>query len=304
MKYVIYLLALLLSPVIEAQTILKPTDALWKAIEDKNQKQAKAFVTGDVPALMKNYWDWAVMMPEHSATRYYPDAIKDYYAQWFSLAKMNSCSKTIYEVIDHDGYALETGTFIQNYTLRGGKPYNYNGKYMVLWRTSSKLFDSPWIAAEIWGANAPFDDAVLPQIKDKDQAVEKRLTGSDLEKEVKQRNDIIARLVKERKGGEHAQLFLPDAIYMTYYTPMLIGIDKIRPYFVEHEKPGDVIINSLFLDASLVMETKDGAIEFGLYSVGYTAGGHNGMVNGKSINVWKHDKNGVLMLYRQMVNHN
>ncbi|AWH86171.1 hypothetical protein HYN59_14105 [Flavobacterium album] len=305
MKYKFFFLMIILTGYAgQAQIIIKPTDALWKAIQDKNQKHAKAFVSGDIPALMETYWNWGVVMPEHSATRYYPDAIKDYYKQWLSLAKMNNFTKTTYEVIDYDGYALETGTFTQNYTLKGGKPYNYTGKYMVLWRTSSKLFDSPWIAAEIWGSNTPFDDAVLPQITDEGAVVLRdRLTNSDIEKEVKGRNAIIAKLVKERKGGEHANMFLPDAIYMTYYTPMLVGIDKIRPYFTEHEKPGDVTIDSLLLDASLVMETKDGAIEFGFYSVGYTASGRSGMVNGKSINVWKRDKNGALMMFRQMVNH-
>lgn len=304
MKYKTLLFILVLVPVnVLSQNILKPTDALWKAISEKNDKQAKAFVAGNTVVMKELYWDWAVMMPEHSVTRYYPEAISDYYNQWFSLAKMNSCSKTILEVIDYDGYALETGTFTQNYILKGGKRYTYTGKYMVLWRISSKLFDSPWIAAEIWGANAPFDDAILPQIKDTDLTIQRRLTGTEIEKEVKSRNNIIAKLVKERKGAEHAALFLPDAVYMTYYTPVLNGSDKIKAYFTEHEKPGDVTINTLLLDALLVMETKDGAIEFGVYSVGFTSGSYTGMVNGKSINVWKRDKDGVLMLYRQMVNH-
>jgi ketosteroid isomerase-like protein len=297
------LMLLLLSVTALSQSILKPTDPLWKAITEKNDKQARAFLAGDTGKMKELYWDWAVMMPEHSVTRYYPQAIADYYKQWFSLAKMNTCSKTTLEVIDYNGFALETGAFTQSFTLNGGKPYTYTGKYMVLWRISSKLFDSPWIAAEIWGANAPFDDAELPQIKDTELTIERRLTGTELEKEVKSRNNIIAKLVKERKGAEHADLFLPDAAYMTYYTPILNGSEKIKAYFTAHEKPGDVTINTLLLDASLVMETKDGAIEFGFYSVGFTSGSYTGMVNGKSINVWKRNKDGVLMLYRQMVNH-
>lgn len=34
--------------------------------------------------------------------------------------------------------------------------------------------------------------------------------------EVRGRNEIIGRLVTERKGNEHADIFLPDTIYMTY----------------------------------------------------------------------------------------
>ena len=123
--------------------------------------------------------------------------------------------------------------------------------------------------------------------------------------EIRGRNAIIGKLVTERKGGEHADLFLPDAIYMTYYTPMLVGIDNIRRYFIEHERPGEVAIDSLALSTGNIypMDGGDLQLEQGFYVVDWRAGGDSGTVRGKSLNLWKRNQDGTLMLYRQAVNH-
>ena len=304
MKKLILLLALTTGLLANAQQ-LKPAAALWKHIEAKNDLFARAFVSGDMVIITGAYTQQAVLMPEHNSMRYYPDAIKDFYKQWLDAVTVKSFKKNIYEVEDLGGYALEIGTFTQNFTLKEGKPYDYTGKYMVLWQTGNNLNNPPLIAAEIWGANAPFDNAALPKIAGTHTPPEnnKPALNKKLEAEVKSRNKIIGRLVTERKGGEHARFFLPDAIYMTYYTPMLVGSSNITPYFVEHEKPGTLKIDALAINTGTVIETKKAVIEFGFYRVDWSDGAAKGTVTGKSINVWKRDKTGTLMLYRQMVNH-
>jgi ketosteroid isomerase-like protein len=283
---------------------LTPKDALWKQIEAKNTALAKAFIAGDTNGLQSQYMQWAVMMPEHSTIRKGETSIKKYYTEWLSQAKMNSYSKTIIEVQDLDGWALEIGTFVQNFTLTGAQPFEYKGKYMVFWRTSAKLETSPFIAAEIWGANDYINDANFPVINDSPAPRWESITNEELKYEVISRNQHIGRLVIERKGAEHAALFMPDAIYMTYYNPMLVGIDSIKPYFTEHEKPGTLKIETLELTTNDLYNTAAGpVIEFGSYKVDWTDGDAKGSVTGKSINVWKRDATGMLMMYRQMVNH-
>ncbi len=255
--------------------------------------------------MMKNYRDGALLFPEHSMLRKSTAAIQDYYSQWLTEAKVNSYSKTILEIQDFNGYALEIGTFAENFTKKDAHPYAYTGKYLVVWRTGSRNGSELYIASEIWGANAAFDDSSLPQINDKGLTITKEVPfDKALEKEVRQRNALIKQLVTDRKGEEHSLLFLPDAMYMTYYTPILSGIEAIRPYFIEHEKPGDVVINSVNLDTYNVFETPgDIIIEYGFYTVGYSYKSDKGTVSGKSINIWKRNKSGQLMLYRQAVNH-
>lgn len=296
-------LMILFSIVLHAQQ-LTPKDALWKQIEAKNTALSKAFIAGDTKLLQSQYMQWAVMMPEHSTTRKGETGIKQYYIEWLSQAKMNSYSKNIVEVQDLDGWALEIGTFIQNFTLTGGQPFEYKGKYMVFWRTSAKLETSPFIAAEIWGANDYINDANFPVINDSPAPHWESISNEKLKNELMSRNQLIGRLVTERKGGEHAALFMPNAIYMTYYTPMLVGMDKIKPYFIEHEKPGTLKIETLELTTNDLYTTAAGpVIEFGSYKVDWSDGDAKGTVAGKSINVWKRDAGGTLMMYRQMVNH-
>jgi ketosteroid isomerase-like protein len=265
---------------------------------------AKAFIAGKTKELQSQYMQWAVMMPEHSTTRKGKTNIKKYYTEWLSQAKMNSYSKTIVEVQDFDGWALEIGTFTQNFTLTGGQPFEYNGKYMVFWRTSAKLETSPFIAAEIWGANDYINDTDFPVINDSPAPHWDSIANEKLKNEVVSRNRVIGRLVTERKGADHAALFMPDGIYMTYYTPILVGMDKIKPYFTEHEKPGTLKIEALELATNDLYTTTAGpVIEFGSYRVDWSDGDAKGTVTGKSINVWKRDATGTLMMYRQMVNH-
>lgn len=283
---------------------LTSKDLLWKQIEAKNATISKAFCSGDVMGIIAEYMQDASIMPEHSTTRKGKNDIKQYYTDWLAGAKMLHYTKTILEIHDLDGWALEIGTFSQDFKIHNGKGFNYAGKYMVLWRVQQKLDTSPFIAAEIWGANDYIDDDHFPIINDIPKPAKETITDKTLEKEIIGRNQVIAQLVTERKGAEHAKLFMPDAIYMTYYTPMLIGMDKIKAYFIEHEKPGTLKIDTLELTTDALYATAAGPIvEFGSYKVDWTDGDAKGTVMGKSINVWKRDATGTLMLYRQMVNH-
>lgn len=276
---------------------------LQERLEISNHAFSEAFVAEDLAAVKSHYADDAVLMPEHSMARYGKDAIEDYYRQWFGEAKIDSLRKTPYEALDYGDYTIETGTFVQAYTKDGSQPYEYSGKYMVLWATGG---DEPLIVSELWGANAPFDDAALPVVEDGAPATE-RVFRNDarIAEEIRGRNAIIGKLVTERKGNEHADLFLPDAIYMTYYTPMLIGIDDIRRYFIEHERPGEVAIDSLALSTGNIYPMDGGnlQLEQGFYVVDWRAGNDSGTVRGKSLNLWKRNQDGTLMLYRQAVNH-
>ena len=276
---------------------------LREQLEIRNQEFSEAFVGEDVATVMGHYVDGAMLMPEHSAARYGQDSIEDYYRQWFGAAAIDRFRKTIHETLDFGNYAIETGTFVQTFTKDGAQPYDYSGKYMVVWAIDGK---QPRIVSELWGANAPFDDAMLPDIEDGAPVTDRRFPNdAKVAEEIGRRNALIDMLVTERKGSEHADLFLPDALYMTYYTPMLVGIENIRPYFVEHEKPGVVIIESLDLSTGNIYPMEDGnlQLEQGFYKAAWRAGNDSGTVTGKSLNLWKRDKGGTLMLYRQAVNH-
>lgn len=277
--------------------------SLRERLETRNRAFSEAFVGEDLTAVIGYYADGAMLMPEHSTARYGKDSIQGYYRQWFDGVAVGGLRKTVHEVLDYGNYAVETGNFVQTYSKSGAQPYDYAGKYMVVWAVDG---EQARIVSELWGANAPFDDAVLPLIEDAPPVTTRTFSNdAKVAEEIGGRNAVIGRLVTERKGEEHAGLFLPDAIYLTYYTPMLVGIENIRPYFIEHERPGGVTIESLDLSAANIIPIDDGKLQLeqGFYRVAWRAGGDSGTVTGKSLNLWKRDQDGTLMLYRQAVNH-
>ncbi|WP_433830093.1 YybH family protein [Flavobacterium anhuiense] len=279
------------------------TDAsIRKQIENYNAAFAVALVENNKNAVSKSYTDQSVLMPEHSRQRVGKKAIAGFYEQWLTQAKVNSYEKTIFELQDFGDYVLEIGNFTENLHLKDLKPYVYSGKYMVVWKKAVK--NKMTIAAEIWGANSYFDDRFIPEIDDSHVVPTKGFTSSDkLISEVIEKNASIKNLVQNRMGAEHAKMFMPDAMYLTYYMPILSGEKDITAYFTEHEKPGTLKIEQISIQTSGVIVAKKAIIEFGFYNVGWRDGTNHGNVKGKSINVWKRNDKGELMLFRQMVNH-
>lgn len=278
--------------------------SIKKQIEDYNGSFAIAFAKGNQDDLVKAYTDQTIFMPEHSRQRIGIKPIRDFYKQWLKQAKVTSYQKTILELQDFGNYVLEIGTFNEDLNLNEQKAFSYIGKYAVLWKKSSKKGMSPTIAAEIWGSSSYFDDKNIPDINDIEIPKTKKYIPTDkLTVEVKERNKTIKELVQNRQGAEHAKMFMPDAMYLTYYTPILSGKNEITDYFTEHEKPGTLRIEQISIETSNIIYAQKAIVEFGFYNVDWRDGENSGNVKGKSINVWKKDSNAELMLFRQIVNH-
>ncbi|RYJ39022.1 hypothetical protein NU08_1860 [Flavobacterium anhuiense] len=282
----------------------KSDSVIKKQIEEYNTSFANVFIKGNQGDLAKAYTDETIFMPEHSRQRLGRKAIEAFYEQWLAQAKINSYQKTILELQDFGNYVLEIGTFAENLSLNGQNAFSYSGKYSVLWAKPSKKNQLLTIAAEIWGSASYFDDKNIPNIDDAAIPPTKEYISSDkLTLEVKERNNNIKKLVQNRQGAEHAKMFMPDAMYLTYYTPILSGEKEITAYFTEHEKPGTLRIEQISILTSNIIFTQKAIVEFGFYNVDWSDGDRNGNVKGKSINVWKRNGDGELMLFRQMVNH-
>lgn len=305
MKLPVVLLSLsllqLISPIAHADG--NDPRALQSAIEQRNAEFAQALVGEDLAAVLARYDSEAMLMPEHAGSRLGSTAIAGYYQQWMAASQTRDYTRGVHEVLDFGTHAVETGQFVQTLAKADAPPYRYAGKYMVVWSIAG---DRPRVIAELWGSDTPFDRDALPVI-DAAPAIGPEHFSNDaaLQREIGQRNALIGTLVSERKGAEHAGLFLPDAIYLTYYTPMRIGMAAIRDYFIAHERPGDVGIDAVNLrSGGIVPIGRDPLwLEHGFYSVDWRAGGDRGTVTGKSLNLWKRDQAGTLMLYRQAVNH-
>ena len=273
------------------------------AVAARNAEWTRAAAMVDLVALSKHYADDATVMPEHARVRRGRTHIQAYLQQWWQHAGVSGWERHTESLEQAGDYLLEIGRYAQRLQRTDATVVDYTGKYLAVWRTSP---DGLQVVAELWGSNSPFERALLPELEAPAAIPAAIDTASEPVKHaLAERNARITTLVRERRGAEHAELFTDDAAYLTYYTPPLRGMAAIRGYFVEHERPGAVTIDAIAIDSDGVRTLVADALylEEGRYRVGWRAGGDSGVVEGKSLNLWKRDATGDWKLYRQAVNH-
>lgn len=305
-KYLLIVILLLFSAKSAAQKTINQNVKEWKdKLQSINNRIEDAFESKTINDIMKYYDDKEpTCMPEYYKTLYTKNGIAYYYQQWFDNVTIKNYKRDIYEVLVIKNYLIEIGHFTNNFITHDGILFDYEGKYMNVWRIEKN--QDLTLISEIWGSDTPIDKSVFSFLKSQASDPQPLRATKSLSEEVKSRNDLIAKYVKKREGEKHAtEMFTNDAIYMTYDTPMLIGMENIKPYFIEHEKPNEVSIDFLEIKTSTMIALGNFVIEYGYYHVDVSWDKKKGQayVTGKSTNLWKRDENGVLKLYRQMVNH-
>lgn len=263
----------------------------------------RALTEENISLLMDHYADDAVLMPEYHQALYNKNEIRHYYEARFMASNTSGHTRIPYSTEELGDYRIETGTFAYTFQLTGKAPFAYRGKYIIVWRTDQHT--NPKIISEIWGSVDYIERSILSFSTIKNthyRLAPEPVVETPEAKQIHDRNAFISRCVKTRDGATLADTYSNDAIYMPYYSPMLIGKEKITAYYLEHENPA-VTIDSVQIKASRILISGAYAIVDGRYGVKWRSGNDSGLVTGKSINIWKRKEDGVFMLYRQMSNH-
>lgn len=293
--------ALLAFTVIYAGAQPQNETGLHQQLSILNKRIAKAAIEKNLDETLNCFLEDAVYMPEYHPAIYGKPGIITYFKSWLDSTTIISLDKAIVDIQSFGEFVIETGTFLQQYKCRSDSITLYNGKYLTVWKRSA---DKLMIVSEIRGAAEPVSRDQFSFIRGQAYSNPEPVADNELNREVAARNKRITELVKNRQGEKHAvEFFLPDAIYLTYDSPMFVGLDRIKAYFSEHEKPGDVLIDSLIISAAKIIDAGAILIEYGYYYIEVAWDGGKGNFRGKSTNIWKRDNEGRLMLYRQMVNH-
>lgn len=264
----------------------------------------EAFLHSREEQLQAYYSSQVVVMPEFHNILYGCKSTGSYYNHWLKSTTYNKLSRNIADVQTAGNYAIEAGNYQHRFVKTGTDTITYNAKYLRVWDLRNKK--APLIIAEVWGSINWFDRSILPQIPDSPSAPPTSSADKGTVSQITERNALIKRFVIARDGLSHAKLFAEDAIYMPYYENMHIGIDSVKAYFVRHERPDNLTIDSLQILYANMIDLGGGVVlENGFYKVRWhtaedPAGGTG---SGKSINVWKKNEEGEWMMFRQMVNH-
>ncbi len=269
-------------------------------VNQYNQAFEKAWAGKDADRLAAMYDADAVIMPEYH-TRVAGVSVKKYYTQWFGLTFHNKLEKKTYAVLDAGDYVLETGTLQQSFKRADSSEFSYKGKYIQVWRKHHN--GSLKLVSQIWGNAAWYDKNKLPVI----EGVPYHPPGpfpliSAAAKKIDANNRAIADLVKTRNGAAFSQYYTENAIYMPYYSPMIIGRDSIHAYYQVHEDP-KTKIDAVSIKMARMINAGNFYITDGYYTVDWGFENNKGRVSGKSINIWEKQTDGKLLLRWQMTNH-
>jgi ketosteroid isomerase-like protein len=273
-------------------------------LEKINSVLSVAFRNENAAIIAGYYTVEAACMPEYHKAVFKRADIERYFQKWFEATGSNTYSRVIYDVEKTGHYLIELGTFYNNFLKACNDSFRYQGKYIRIWKIGKNKALA--IVLDIWGTDDYLDRGKFPFIEDfGSEPIPVFTVAMAIREEIRKRNAAIRDLVVSRNGEKHSAFFTSDAIYMPYYKPMLIGFDSVKSYFIEHEKPGDVYIDSLKINTNKIIDAGTIVFEQGYYGVKWRTmdSKNEGVVTGKSINIWKRNKKAVLMLYRQMVNH-
>lgn len=255
-------------------------------------------------ARLRSYYDQhAVVMPEFHVMLQGNKSVGDYFGHWLRGTTFNQKERKIAEVQTVGQYAIELGNFRHLFALSGKDTVSYHAKYLRVWSIGDKK--APKIVSEIWGAVNWFERSNLPSIPDLPGQLPPSPIDPQTAARITERNALIKSFVQARDGESHAGLFTHDAIYMPYYENMHIGIDSVHSYFVRHERPDNLMIDSLEIRFVNMIDLGGIVLENGYYRVRWHTkeDANGGTGSGKSINLWKKNDRGEWMMHRQMVNH-
>lgn len=259
---------------------------------------ATAYLHHDLAALLRIYAINAVSMPEFHPAIFGKKAIAAYLGQWMDSARVDSYSRHTYDITKAGDYLVETGTFSNKFLLRK-IAVDYEGKYIDIWRIKSDRRLE--LVSEITGSTQNIDRSDLPlsafQILDTAILPKPAVNATSLA--IQSLNEQVASLVVHGKGREFAKYYTDDAIYMPYYSPLLVGKAALDAWYRQHENP-NTKISATHIGATCLIDAGTYVLEDAYYKVDWPGGDPRTSVTGKNITVWKRGPGGHLLVFRQM----
>lgn len=271
--------------------------------QGNNTKITSVTEREDLGAYLELYTQDAVLLPEFHPTVQGKKNIEAYHKHRFRYADVTRHVRTMHDYKQVDAYVIETGTFSWMMKLQDRQPIEQTGNYLIVWEGDKR--GKLRIVFEAWGSDKSVDRAHTKLLDTAHVPVKNKITfRNDAEgmQVIQLCTDEVAAAVKKRDGAAMGMFYTSDAIYIPYYSPMMVGKQKIAEYYLKHEDP-KVAIDSVHIQVTQAVPVKNYMITTGVYTVRWRAGGSSGIVTGKNLNIWRREKDGKFYLYRQLANH-
>jgi ketosteroid isomerase-like protein len=286
---------------LKSQSITKNLDDSRIELEAINSSIEQLYVTEDVNALTSLYASHFTFFPEYKPAIFEIKALNKFFKDWFTAGDVKIYKKKIIALEVYSDHLLEIGTFSFHYSSIKNPQGEYKGNYMVLWKSDN---DGKWsIISETFGADTYIEPEVVPyadvQVEQTNfKAIDN--VNKKLIAEVEEFDAVVLKAVANGDGNSRANGFTDDAILLSSFDSIHVGMESIRPKMLKTYTPNASYIVKHFYNR--IYDLADYVFVVGQYKGGWGDSTKGGRFEGNMSNLLKRTKNGKLLMHRQAGN--
>lgn len=285
---------------LKSQRITKNSDDSRVELEAINSRIEQLYITEDVNTLTRLYASQFTFFPEYKPAIFEIKALTNFFKDWFTATDVKIYKKKIAAVEVYSDYLLELGTFSFHYSSIKNPQGEYKGNYMVLWKSNN----GKWrIISETFGADTYIEPEVVPyadvQVEDTHfTAIDK--VNKKLIAEIEEFDAVVLKAVANSDGNTRANGFTKDAILLSNFDSIRVGMENIRPKMLKTYTPDiSYIVKHSY---NRIYDLGDYVFVVGQYKGGWGDSIKGGRFKGNMSNLLKRTKNGKLLMHRQAGN--
>jgi ketosteroid isomerase-like protein len=279
----------------------KTAKQLRKKIEAVNKRIEQLYLTEDLDSLIRLYVSDLTFFLEYKPAIFEAKKLKDFFKAWFKEGDIKAYKKKIYSIEVFSDHILEIGTFELKYSSVSNTQGEYNGKYMILWKSDKE--GNLRIVSETFGASTYIEPEAVPYANvhvEQANFTETRHVSKKLIAEVEAFDAVVLKAVAEGDGNARAEGFTNDAILLGNFDSMRVGMADIRPKMLKTYRPDvSFIVKHTY---NRIYDLGDYVFVNGQYKGGWGDSSDGGRFEGNMSNLMRREKNGKLLMHRQAGN--
>src|SRR5688572_2110364 len=286
---------------LKSQSTTKNSDDSRIELESINSRIEQLYLTEDVNALTSLYAIQFTFFPEYKPAIFESKRLKKFFKDWFTGGDVKRFKKKILAVEIYSDHLLELGTFSLHYSSIKNPQGEYKGNYMVLWKSDNDGKLS--IVSETFGADTYIEPEVVPYADV--QVEETNFTAIDnankkLIAEIEEFDAVVLKAVANSDGNARAEGFTKDAILLSNFDSIRVGMENIRPKMLKtYTSNMSYIVKHYY---NRIYDLGNYVFVSGQYKGGWGDSIKGGRFEGNMSNLLKRTKHGKLLMHRQAGN--
>jgi ketosteroid isomerase-like protein len=259
------------------------------------------YIRKNINTLVGLYADEITYLPEYKPAIFEIKVLKEFLSDWFKASNIKAYKKKIYQVEVYSDYVLEMGTFRFDYLAIDNRHKEYEGHYMILWKQNESGGLS--IVSETFGANKYIEPQDVPYASVK--LLQSSFTptprvNNKLYTDIIAFDAIVIKAVAEGDGDARANGFTEDAILMSNFDSIRVGMEVIRPKMLKtYTRDVSFNVNHTYFR---IYDLGEYVFVTSHYKGGWGDASNGGSFEGNMSNLMKRNGNGKLLMHRQAGN--